>query len=74
MNCPKCNCDSLKCTDSRPSNETIRRRRKCLNCGYTFSTFEISMNDYYGLKIKETLLDDVLSYADSVKEKVMKGK
>ena len=74
MNCPKCNCDSLKITDSRPNTEATRRRRKCLNCGYAFSTFEISMNDYYGLKIKETLLGDVLSYADSIKEKAMKGK
>ena len=40
-----------------------------MNCGYRFSTFEISMEDYNALKKKEMLLDDVLVYADGVNKK-----
>ena len=43
MRCPKCNSVRLSVIDSRsaPDNE-IRRRRKCRNCGYRFSTYEMT--------------------------------
>lgn len=69
MKCPKCGSDALVCIDTRPSDETVRRRRKCLNCDYRFNTFEISFDEYYGLKNKEALLDDVLPLVDSIMEK-----
>ncbi|XJS11322.1 transcriptional regulator NrdR [Aerococcaceae bacterium WGS1372] len=40
MECPKCHSQSLKVVDSRPTDDTIRRRRECLNCGYRFNTHE----------------------------------
>jgi transcriptional repressor NrdR len=40
MNCPFCNSDDTKVTDSRPDSDGIRRRRECLACGQRFSTIE----------------------------------
>lgn len=42
MQCPKCSNANTKVIDSRPAenNTTIRRRRKCENCEYRFTTFE----------------------------------
>lgn len=42
MRCPKCGCEESKVVDSRPSesNDSIRRRRECVGCGYRFTTYE----------------------------------
>ncbi|MCI1665378.1 MAG: transcriptional regulator NrdR [Atopobiaceae bacterium] len=42
MRCPKCGCEESKVVDSRPSesNDAIRRRRECMNCGFRFTTYE----------------------------------
>lgn len=42
MNCPKCSNAEDKVLDSRAVREgaAIRRRRKCLKCGYRFTTYE----------------------------------
>lgn len=42
MRCPKCGCVESKVVDSRPSdnNDTIRRRRECIECGARFTTYE----------------------------------
>jgi len=40
MNCPFCNRNETKVTDSRPESDGIRRRRECLGCGQRFSTLE----------------------------------
>lgn len=42
MKCPACHHTDTKVTDSRLVNEgmAIRRRRKCLKCGFRFSTYE----------------------------------
>ena len=42
MRCPKCGCVESKVVDSRPSdnNDTIRRRRECMECGTRFTTYE----------------------------------
>lgn len=50
MNCPKCkqNGDE-KVIDSRDHGDWIRRRRKCLACGETFTTYEtISLSRQVG--------------------------
>lgn len=41
MDCPKCGA-RMSVTDSRSSEYGIRRRRKCCQCGYRFTTYEIS--------------------------------
>jgi transcriptional repressor NrdR len=42
MRCPICEKDNDKVVDSRTAQDgtIIRRRRKCLNCGHKFTTYE----------------------------------
>ena len=40
MRCPYCGDDDSRVTDSRDTEEGIRRRRECQRCGLRFSTFE----------------------------------
>jgi transcriptional repressor NrdR len=40
MNCPFCEADNTRVTDSRPDEGAIRRRRECLACGQRFTTIE----------------------------------
>jgi transcriptional repressor NrdR len=40
MQCPFCGYTDSKVIDSRDVNETVRRRRECLNCGFRFTTHE----------------------------------
>lgn len=41
MNCPVCAASKTKVTDSRPDEDSVKRHRKCLECGYVFVTIEI---------------------------------
>lgn len=43
MKCPSCGSDDIKVVDSRPveDNNSIRRRRECLNCKARFTTYEV---------------------------------
>ena len=40
MKCPFCNAEDTKVIDSRPADQTIRRRRQCEACGKRFTTYE----------------------------------
>src|SRR6266545_2019747 len=40
MKCPYCGNADTKVTDSRETDDGIRRRRECLNCGRRFTTYE----------------------------------
>jgi len=40
MRCPNCSFEDSKVTDSRSVDESIRRRRQCLSCGFKFTTYE----------------------------------
>ncbi len=44
MKCPECNSLNDKTLDSRPLEDhtKTRRRRKCLNCNYVWTTYESS--------------------------------
>lgn len=43
MVCPKCNTDDLVVKDTRTTSDNhIRRRRVCRQCGYRFTTYEIT--------------------------------
>lgn len=41
MKCPECGCEESKVIDSRPTENKVRRRRECINCGTRFTTYEI---------------------------------
>jgi transcriptional regulator NrdR family protein len=51
MTCPVCGGDT-HILDSRPSEDSTKRRRECLECMYRFSTVEIDV-DYYARLIKK---------------------
>lgn len=51
MNCTKCGADSLV-TETRTHSYGIRRRHKCSNCNYRFTTVEIPMEEYQFYKSK----------------------
>lgn len=40
MMCPSCGSESLKVIDSRKTTDSIRRRRRCKDCGERFTTYE----------------------------------
>jgi transcriptional repressor NrdR len=40
MKCPYCGFAESKVIDSRPNEESIRRRRECLSCQRRFTTYE----------------------------------
>jgi len=40
MKCMYCGCVESKVIDSRPTDDAIRRRRECINCGKRFTTYE----------------------------------
>ncbi len=40
MKCPYCGGAESRVIDSRPGDEGVRRRRKCLACGARFTTYE----------------------------------
>lgn len=48
MICPKCKSTKSKIIDSRPTARdlTIRRRHKCKQCGFRFTTYEMLAWDY----------------------------
>ena len=48
MKCPACGADgaALCVIDSRPMEETVRRRRSCTKCGGRFTTYEITQQEY----------------------------
>lgn len=43
MKCPSCGSHESKVIDSRPveENNSIRRRRECLDCHMRFTTYEV---------------------------------
>lgn len=42
MECPYCKRQKTKVIDSRETaDEKVRRRRKCLDCGKKFTTYEV---------------------------------
>lgn len=46
MDCPSCHSDNFKCTNSRPTDTYIRRRRECLHCGERWTTVEITEKEF----------------------------
>lgn len=47
MTCPVCNGDT-KVVDTRCHDDSVYRRRMCLECGHRFNTVEIDQ-DYYDI-------------------------
>lgn len=63
MICPECKSKNVYVHDSRQNDENTRRRRWCTECGYRFTTLEISLEELQRLKKKEEFLYEVLTNA-----------
>lgn len=50
--CKECKGTKFIICDSRKHNGYVRRRRKCVNCDTSFTTYEISREDFEDLKKK----------------------
>ena len=44
--CPKCGCDRSKVIDIRDTTGMVKRRRKCPECGYRWSTVEVEKSAF----------------------------
>ncbi len=57
MRCDKCGLENCGCVDSREwkLKDTRRRRYKCFNCGYRWTTIELKVKDKY---LKGIIEDD----------------
>lgn len=55
MYCEICGFDNVKIIDSRMSGEYRRRRYKCLNCEYRFTTYEVMEEEFKFLKTVERI-------------------
>lgn len=56
MICPRCRSSETRVTDSRPTEETVKRRRLCKGCGYAWNTFEVNEGDYDALEAVHELI------------------
>ena len=71
MNCPHCGGET-KVVDSRPNEDSTRRRRECLECKHRFSTVEIDADYYETLKpvdkyaLQNALLDGYTNITEKV--------
>ena len=63
MICPKCKSKNVYIHDSRQIEDLTRRRRWCAECGYRFTTFEISYEELQRLKKNEEFLRETLMKA-----------
>ena len=65
MRCPKCDSENTSILDSRIRNDgNTRRRRRCRNCQYRFSSIEIDIDEYDDLKELAKSIQKVLVLAN----------
>lgn len=60
MNCIKCS-GLTEVDDSRFSRDTVRRRRKCVDCSQRFTTYEMLSEDFFAFKLAKRDLRSVYS-------------
>ena len=74
MNCPNCG-GHTNVVDSRPNEDSTRRRRECEVCKHRFSTVEIDADYYEKLKPidKQALQSALFDGYTSITEKVYRA-
>jgi transcriptional regulator NrdR family protein len=68
----KCTHETRKVIDSRPASQgTIRRRCRCIECGYRWTTYEVpkelweSLVPFVGARDRIALLGDIIKELDA---------
>lgn len=46
MICPSCGHDKTDVVDSRPTIDSVRRRRRCMGCKHQWTTMEVAIEDH----------------------------
>ena len=62
--CPECRSSTSAVTDTRPWHTSIKRRRKCVGCGYRWTTIELPSELAESLPDLETKLRRIAIDAD----------
>lgn len=57
--CPRCKEPRLKTIESRSTNDVIRRRKQCTNCGKRVTTYEVSSDFYLLAQRNETVIQNI---------------
>jgi transcriptional regulator NrdR family protein len=59
--CPVCKTGELKTIESRTTDLSTRRRKKCSNCGHRLTTHEVSAEFFEEAKNNKIIIKDVIS-------------
>jgi transcriptional regulator NrdR family protein len=59
--CPRCGSTNVSVVDSRPKENHIWRRRKCLECGEKYTTYEVDAKLFEKIKAKAEAIDTLKS-------------
>ena len=73
--CPQCGFPENRVIDSRPSKDSIRRRRECIECGFRWTTWEYSekkQKTEIVLDVKEKVLEFLMEIRGCVDEAIAK--
>lgn len=60
MICPHCGSDRTEIIETRVSGEHERRRRRCRECTYRFTTYEITKTEYERLMAEREALEAIM--------------
>lgn len=67
LKCPKCG-GITQVTNSRPSENHVRRRRQCLVCGFRATTLERYLTTTFSAQRERALLDKIQQFESQIKQ------
>lgn len=60
LKCPICNSENGHVLESRTGkNNTAQRRRECFNCGFRFTTIEMTVDEYRRAVVGLKMVDKI---------------
>ena len=68
--CKNCGSKKFETVDSRGNSCSIRRRKKCINCGERFTTYEIDENDFAYFQNFENERNKIIDFLEKTKETI----
>lgn len=75
MSCPECGGTDHTVTDSRPApfsdNASIRRRRKCRECGFAWTTYEIRAEWVDGTAAQHEVISRIEAFLAGLKARAI---
>jgi transcriptional regulator NrdR family protein len=69
MKCPRCGGDNTRVTDSRKTEQNIKRIRKCADCDHTFTTYEYAFDKVKWVENhRDNLKDEIEDLNNMIRE------